>query len=310
MLKSDDNYKEVFLGIDGGGSKCKAIVVSENNQILGTGISGPANPLHGFEQATNSITESAKLALADAGLSHLSLSDVVAGVGLAGVNLPVLFEEMSAWNNPFKHMYLATDLLIASLGAHDGSDGAVMITGTGSCGFSYIDEQEFIVGAHGFPHGDKGSGAWFGLQAVKQVLLALDGVASPTKMQIDLLAKLDVKDDVSLVELIAGKPAAFYAQLANLVFDAAESGDDVAKGIVTEGADYITNIAKTLWKKQPPRMSLIGGLTPRIKPWLDDDIKERLSAPLNPPEVGAVIFAKQKLALHAEQSQSVKARKV
>lgn len=310
MLKSDDNYKEVFLGIDGGGSKCKAIVVSENNQILGTGISGPANPLHGFEQATNSITESAKLALADAGLSHLSLSDVVAGVGLAGVNLPVLFEEMSAWNNPFKQMFLATDLLIASLGAHDGSDGAVMITGTGSCGFSYIDEQEFIVGAHGFPHGDKGSGAWFGLQAVKQVLLALDGVASPTKMQTELLSKLDVKDDVSLVELIAGKPAAFYAQLANLVFDAAESGDDVAKSIVIEGAGYISNIAKTLWKKQPPRMSLIGGLTPRIKPWLDEDIKERLSAPLNPPEVGAVIFAKQKLAQQSEQLQSVKARKV
>lgn len=310
MLKSEDNYKEVFLGIDGGGSKCKAIVISENNQTLGTGISGPANPLHGFEQATNSITESAKLALADAGLSHLCLSDVVAGVGLAGVNLPVLFNEMKNWNNPFKHMYLATDLLIASLGAHDGSDGAVMITGTGSCGFSYIDGQEFIVGAHGFPHGDKGSGAWFGLQAVKQVLLAIDGVASPTKMQIDLLSKLDVKDDVSLVELIAGKPAAFYAQLANLVFDAAESGDDVAKNIVTEGAGYITNIAKTLWKKQPPRMSLIGGLTPRIKPWLDDDIKERLSAPLNPPEIGAVIFAKQKLALHAEETQSVKARKV
>lgn len=309
MLNSGDNNKNIVLGIDGGGSKCKAIVVNDKNQVLGTGISGPGNPLHGFEQATNSITESAKLALADAGLTDIELSDVVAGVGLAGVNLPVLFEQMQNWQHPFKSMHLATDLLIASLGAHQGSDGAVMITGTGSCGFSYIDEQEFIVGAHGFPHGDKGSGAWFGLQAVKQVLLSLDGVVGETTMTSKVLSQLDVEDDVQLVEIIAGKPAAFYARMANLVFDCAEAGDAIAKEIVDEGAGYINSIARTLWKKNPPRMSLIGGLTPRIKPWLAEEIQQGLSDPLAPPEVGAVIFAKQQLALSEAASAPAKKNK-
>ena len=296
MLNSSGN-NEIFLGIDGGGSKCKAIVMSSENKILGTGIAGPGNPLHGFEQAINSITESAKLALKDAGIDESELSNIVAGVGLAGVNLPVLFEQMSNWQHPFKKMYLATDLLIACLGAHDGNDGAVMITGTGSCGFSYVDGHPFIVGAHGFPHGDKGSGAWFGLQAAKQSLLSLDGLIPQSLINDKVLALLDVKDDVELVEVIAGKPAAFYARMANLVFDCAEEGDELALAIVAEGADYINHVARQLLKQNPPNLALIGGLTPRIKPWLDETIKAQLIEPINPPEIGSVIFAKQQLQL-------------
>lgn len=291
-VMSNNNNQTLFLGIDGGGSKCKAVLTNEDNQVLGSGISGPGNPLHGFEQATNSITKSAQLALQDAGLSDIPLKDIVAGVGLAGVNLPVLFDQMSAWNHPFKEMHLATDLLIACLGAHQGSDGAVIITGTGSCGFSYVNDEAFMIGAHGFPHGDKGSGAWFGLQAAKQVLLAYDGIIPNTSMTEVVMTKLNCKDDTSLVEVIAGKPATFFGQLANLVFDAAEQGDEVAKAVVHEGAGYINQVAEKLWLKNPPRMSMIGGLTPRLQPWLSDSVLEKLSPPLSPPEIGSVIYAK------------------
>ena len=299
---SDNTKQPLFLGIDGGGSKCKAIIVDPNavspgNKILGTGISGPGNPLHGYEQAINSIVESAVLALKDAGLDNVQLNELIAGIGLAGVNLPILFKKMSAWQHPFKKMFLATDLMIACLGAHQGKDGAVMITGTGSCGFSYINGCEFMIGGHGFPHGDKGSGAWFGLQAAKQVLLSTDGLVEPSIMNDVLLDKLGCENVIALVEAIAGKPATYYAQLANLVFDAAEQGDVVAKAIVEDGAEYINHVAIALWNKKPSRMSMIGGLTPRIKPWLDKNVQSRLSEPLCPPEVGSVLFAKQQLAL-------------
>jgi glucosamine kinase len=294
MLSSEDN-NNIFLGIDGGGSKCKAIVMSAKNEILGTGISGPGNPLHGFEQATHSIVTSAKLALADANIAESSLGNIVAGVGLAGVNLPVLFEQMNNWQHPFKAMHLTTDLLIACLGAHQGEDGAVIISGTGSCGFSYVDGEPYIVGAHGFPHGDKGSGAWFGLQAAKQVLLSLDGLIATSLLNDKLLSLLNVNTGVELVEAIAGKPAAFYARMANLVFDAAEQGDALALAIVKEGANYIDNVATQLSKRSPPRLSLIGGLTPRLLPWLAQEVQNGLSAPLNSPEVGAVFYARQQM---------------
>jgi len=287
----------LYIGIDGGGSKCKAVVMSHDNEILGSGISGPGNPLHGFKQATDSIIESALLALKDANLSHIGLADIPAGIGLAGVNLPIVYEQMSVWKHPFKNMHLATDLLIACLGAHQSEQGAIIITGTGSCGFSMVEGEKFIIGGHGFPQGDKGSGAWFGLQAVQQVLLSLDGIVAHTLMSDVLLNKLDCKNTTEIVQVIAGKSATFYAQLAVVVCDAADEGDKIALEIMKEGASYIDDIARALWRKKPARMSMIGGLSVRFIPWLDNEIQQKLSLPISQPEVGAVLFLKSELAV-------------
>jgi len=296
MLTSSDNNTVLFLGIDGGGSKCKAIIMNENNEILGSGIAGPGNPLHGFEQATNSITESAKLALNDAGLDKINLSELIAGVGLAGVNLPKQFKQMQDWRHPFKQLYLAHDLFIACLGAHHSNNGAVIVSGTGSCGFSCINGKEVLIGGHGFPQGDKGSGAWFGLQAIQQVLLSLDGIAEVSLMNDMLMKKLDCRNATSIVEKIAGQKATFFAQLASLVFDAAELDDKIALDIVANGAEYINSLARVLLMSNPVRISMLGGLTPRLKPWLDDVLKAKLTEPLSEPEVGAVLFARQAFA--------------
>jgi len=291
---------KLFLGIDGGGSKCKAIVMNANNDILGYGISGPGNPAYGFEQATTSITEAATLALINAGLETTALNELNAGVGLAGLNLPTLYAKMQAWRHPFKEIFLAHDLLIACFGAHHSINGAVIVSGTGSCGFSCIDGQEKLIGGHGFPQGDQGSGAWFGLQAIKQVLLSLDGISVPSLMDNVLLKKLSCTDATSIIDIIADKNATFYAQLANLVFDAAEQGDIVALAIVKEGAEYINSMARILLTNKPSRIAMLGGLTSRLKSWLDNDIQTQLSEPLSLPEVGAVFYARSKIA---EQSK-------
>ena len=120
MLKKKNDDKGFFLGIDGGGSKCKAIVVNENNEILGSGVSGPANPLYGFDQAIHSITTSAQLALKDAQLHHIKLNNLNVGVGLAGVNLPIQLKQMQCWQHPFKTLDIAHDLFIACYGRERG----------------------------------------------------------------------------------------------------------------------------------------------------------------------------------------------
>jgi glucosamine kinase len=293
---STNNSPQYILGIDGGGSKTKTVIVSEGNIVLGTGISGPGNPLHGFEQSINSITESALLALKNAGLEHLKLSDLVAGVGLAGVNLPSLHKKMSEWENPFKKMFLASDLLVACLAAHDGKDGAVMISGTGSCGFSYVKGEEFMMGGHGFPQGDKASGAWFGLQACETVLLALDGVAPPTAMTSILLDVLGVSDEMGIVESTAGKKATHFGKMANLVFDCAEQGDATALKIIEEGIEYIMAMTTRLEQKNPERVAMLGGLTRRIVPFMTAEFRAKLTYPIHQPEIGSVIFARQQLA--------------
>ena len=80
------------------------------------------------------------------------------------------------------------------------------------------------------------------------------------------------------------------------MFDAAEQGDNVAQSIIADGAKYISDIAKLLLAKQPPRLCLIGGLTPRMMPWLAPEVREQISKPISSPEMGAVLFAQQQLA--------------
>ena len=299
MLTSS-NGQALFLGIDGGGSKCKAVLVDQYNKVLGTGISGPANPFHGFEQALASIVDSATLALTDAGLSPSETANIPAGIGLAGVNLPSLFSQVSAWQHPFKAMYLTTDLHIACLGAHQGQDGAVIVTGTGSCGFIYANNRSEMLGGHGFPHGDKGSGAWFGFKVVEQVLLSLDGISEPTLLVASLCSHLQIDTNAlnneaiatTIVERVAGQNAVFYGQMAGLVF-AAEQQDDIAKAIIAEGASYINGLANKLLAKQDIDIALMGGLAGTLTHYLAADIQAKLITPAYPSELGAVFFARQ-----------------
>ncbi|TLU61629.1 ATPase [Thalassotalea litorea] len=288
------SHQQLYLGIDGGGSKCKAVILDAELQCLGEGIAGAANPFHSVEKAQKSIVDAALLALADAGFGEQQLNQLIAGVGLAGVNIPKYFDLMNAWQHPFKVMHLATDLHIACLGAHNGENGAIMICGTGSVGYVNTDGESLIVGGHGFPQGDACSGAWLGLQAVQKVLLAADDLSAQTGLTERIYHALACNDSNDLVSQLSGQGATFYARLAIHVFDAADAGDLVAQQILAQASNYFTAVFHKLMAKDPARISLIGGLQVRLKDWLAADIFSQFSDPMQAPEIGAVLFAKQK----------------
>lgn len=288
----------IFLGVDGGGTKSRAVLMDCDDNILGVGVAGSGNPIYGAHQAQHSIVVSAQIALEQAKskhpmLSDLQLNDVVAGIGLAGVNVPQMHKEMTEWCSPFKAKYITTDLLIACLGAHNGGDGAVMISGTGSCGYSYVNGKSQIIGAHGFPQGDKGSGAWFGLKAIEASLLSIDKIGPKTSLLKYLKEVLLVKTVEEIIEKVASKPSSTFASVANVVFLAATEKDAAALTILNEGVDYIANMAKLLEGSAPPRITFIGGLSKSITPYLHATLQARLAPSLSPPEVGAVFYARK-----------------
>ena len=83
MALKPDKKDILFLGIDGGGSKCKVVLTDSNMNILGEGIAGPANPVRGIDVATNSIMEATSQALKVAGLGNEDFSRLHVGAGLA-----------------------------------------------------------------------------------------------------------------------------------------------------------------------------------------------------------------------------------
>jgi len=291
---SNLDSEQLFVGIDGGGTKCCACLCTANGNVLGTGVAGPSNPFHGEAQAQASIVQAVELAFADASLHIFDMANIIVGAGLAGMNVPAVYESMSRWQHPFKKMYFTTDLYIACLGAHNQDEGAVIVTGTGSCGYSLVNGKTTMIGGHGFPVGDKGSGAWLGLEAVKAVLLAHDKLG-PQSLLNTLISNHLNATGIMIVEKMGVAKSNDYAQLARFVFEAANANDEVAIKILREGASYIDSVAEKLWETKPGRMSFIGGLSEVLIPWLKPSVATKLSPAINPPELGAVYFARQTL---------------
>ncbi|MBB6520029.1 BadF/BadG/BcrA/BcrD ATPase family protein [Pseudoteredinibacter isoporae] len=275
-----------YLGVDGGGSKCKAVVVNHDLEILGSAVAGPANPCVDYQLAIHSITESCSQALAEAGLSQQQ-HQIELGLALAGVNFENVFQRVNEWSHPYHSMRLITDWHAACLGAHEGKDGAVVIVGTGSCGYVCVDGHSKSFGGHGFPVGDKGSGAWLGLQAVKAALLAKDEMGPATLLMDKLCESLSCKPEELAIRMV-GASSAHYAQLAKTVFAANKDGDEQAARILREATDYIEAMLASILKYQPPRLSFVGGITPFLVPLLNSELRERISRPLANPEMGAV----------------------
>lgn len=294
----------LYLGIDGGGSKCRVVLLDANDQILGEGLGGPANPLRGMKVATDSILNATQQALAVAGLTFNDMSRLIAGAGLAGVNMPQYYQLFSEWQHPFAEFHLTSDLHTACIGAHRGQDGAVIIIGTGSCGLADVNGKVLDIGGHGFPYGDNGSGAWFGNQLVHHVLLAKDQIGPTTLMTTLLEAELGVSATLDIVSQFMHATPTIYARYAPLVFAAAEQGDAVAQQVIEQGARHIDNIAKRLFSLNPTRLSLIGGLAYKVQPYLSAAVQSKITAAEASPEFGAVWFARNRRA------QSVQSRKV
>jgi glucosamine kinase len=294
----------LYLGIDGGGSKCRVVLLDANDQILGEGLGGPANPLRGMKVATDSILNATQQALAVAGLTFNDMSRLIAGAGLAGVNMPQYYQLFSEWQHPFAEFHLTSDLHTACIGAHRGQDGAVIIIGTGSCGLADVNGKVLDIGGHGFPYGDNGSGAWFGNQLVHHVLLAKDQIGPTTLMTALLEAELGVSATLDIVSQFMHATPTIYARYAPLVFAAAEQGDAVAQQVIEQGARHIDNIAKRLFSLNPTRLSLIGGLAYKVQPYLSAAVQNKITAAEASPEFGAVWFARNRRA------QSVQSRKV
>lgn len=293
MNNTGRNAEFLYLGIDGGGSKCRVVLVDENEQVLGEGLSGPANPLRGMALATSSILDAACQALKQAGLPETDMGRLVVGAGLAGVNLPSYYQQFIAWQHPFAALHLTTDLHIACLGAHGGQDGAVIICGTGSCGLVSVNGQLLEVGGHGFPYGDSGSGAWFGLQILHYVLRSLDGLVPATAMADELLAATGQSDAVGLSSYFVQATPTSYARYAPLVFNSAVAGDSAAIKLVEQGAAYISEIANRLLQSRPPRLSMIGGVAEQLQQWLPPALRSTIQPALQQPQFGAVSFARQ-----------------
>lgn len=278
-----------FLGIDGGGSRCRARVRDASGRLLGEAIGGSSNIHQNFDGALANIVATAAEAAAKA---QLKTTDLHAGLGLAGIVTPVGAERIVDARLPFASVTADNDAYAACVGAFAGGDGGIVIAGTGSIGFAVIKGVRHMVGGWGFALGDHGSGAWLGHHAVRRAALAIDGLLQPTPLIVEVLSRVG-SNRFDLSRWSERATPKDYAEMAPLVFECAAKGDVVGMTIVIEGAAAISSLGRALLARGAGKLCLLGGVSKVYPPYLDADVKQALAAPGADALDGAIMMARQ-----------------
>jgi glucosamine kinase len=279
-----------FLGIDAGGSHCRSRLIDPTGRILGIGETGPANARVGVERLQSTLMTAAEEAIAAAGLGRADVTQIAAGIGIAGITRSGVREALAAASFPFASAAFESDAVIANIGAHDGGDGATLIIGTGSIAQIKVDGRSFAIGGYGFPISDEGSGAALGLSAMRHALRALDGRTRPTPLSSAISARFE-HDTARAVAWMDEASPRDYGALAPIVMDHAEANDEIARAIVEEAARHIERFIDTVFDRGAPACALAGGLAPRMRPWLKARTVARLREPIGDALDGALRLA-------------------
>jgi glucosamine kinase len=281
--------RRLFLGVDGGGTKTRARVRDETGRSLGEAAAGPGNQ-HLGEGAWAEVMRAAREALAAAGIGEADFGRVHAGFGLAGTQPRADHDAAVRRPHPFASLAIDTDAYAAYLGAWGGADGAILILGTGSCGLAVVNGRRTTIGGWGHAIGDDASGMAIGRLAVRRSLWVLEGMAERTALADEILRAFAESAENAAAWAATARPAD-YATFAPSVFDHAGRGDPMARDIVAGAARDATMLIDRLIALRAPKVAMVGGVFPRLLPWLPERVRPSLVAPAADAMDGAILMA-------------------
>ena len=99
----------LLLGVDGGGSGCRARLCTISGRTLSEGSAGSANIRLGVEQSFASVHEATVQCMSAAGLSTRDFDRIVACLALAGASEPSQLEAARQHEHPYRSAVFVTD---------------------------------------------------------------------------------------------------------------------------------------------------------------------------------------------------------
>jgi N-acetylglucosamine kinase-like BadF-type ATPase len=297
--------REFVLGVDGGGTKTRAVIANGEQDILGEGVAGPSNPLRvGVQDAVNHICEAVDIACDEAGIHRSDILSVQ--VGLAGVRRQDIREQMQRTlvnSLGVKNLEVATDAEIALYGATNGSPGLVVIAGTGSicCGIN-ARHKRACSGGWGPIAGDEGSGFSIARRALQSVARASDGRGQKTTLSNAACEyfRANTIEDIAMAIYAPKMTHERLSGFARYVTEAAIKGDKVASEITSDAGKELGTLAVAVIKQlnmqhDKFQIAYVGGIFKAgeilTKPMLETINTVAPKAYLAPPQIEPAIAA-------------------
>jgi N-acetylglucosamine kinase-like BadF-type ATPase len=226
------------LGIDGGGSKCDAVLIDETGTAAGWGRGGP---VHSYYDAPEVVTASFARAIGDAlhGLQDAEL-------WVAGSVPPAASLEAIAPSCAIASI-LPTSEVETAFASVQEEWGMVVLAGTGSFVYaSTPDGASLYVGGWGPTLGDYGSAYAIGLRGLRAACASMWLKARHTSLQQAVPPAYGVKNLHEVFRLVYHERVIGRRQIASLarvVDQEARKGDRIALQCMTTAADELADFA-------------------------------------------------------------------
>jgi glucosamine kinase len=266
------------VGVDAGGTGCRALAVDLDGYRLGRGASGGANPhSHPYEVVAGRIAEAITLAIRD--LDPAAAKACVVGMaGSSKLTDPAIAEVFhKTWRDIGLgcEIRVVTDQEAAFASMTSEPTGTILVAGTGSIA-SRIEDRRAVryVGGIGWLLGDEGSGYWMGREAVRSVLKLLethvpDGPLAQAVLSEAIGTTTGAHQNLwaRLITAANAEQPIRLARFAPLVSAAFTSGDPVAADIVHRTVDVLAGmVADTRSADERTPVVLIGSVVGPASP--------------------------------------------
>jgi N-acetylglucosamine kinase-like BadF-type ATPase len=240
----------VVLGVDGGGTWTRSVVMRLDGLVLGYGQAGPSNPITaGMDNALRNILDSVN----EAGQASGRKKYVTSVLGLAGASRSRLGAEiLSHLPESFGEASIVSDASSALAGATGCRPGVVTIAGTGSIAYgSDYQGLEVKAGGWGWRLGDEGSGYTIGKNALKAALRYYDQSGPKTMLKEMILGHLGLDNAEEIVDWAydPGREPMHFAQLVPLVKEAEIKGDRVALEIMEDAGTQLGRVTQAVIRR-------------------------------------------------------------
>jgi N-acetylglucosamine kinase-like BadF-type ATPase len=297
--------RRAVVGVDGGGTKTRAVVLGADFRVRGEGLAGASNPLRvGIAGAATAIREAIDRACEAAQVRRTDL--IAAEIGLAGARRMELNARMreALLGLGIGEIIVVGDADIALYGATEGAPGLIVIAGTGSicCGIN-ARRKTHCAGGWGPIAGDEGAGSWIARRALRAIAHAVDGRGPATSLTGAACAYFHVSDANDLSTAIYA-PTMTNERLAGFgknVIDAAKAKDRVAREILFEGGRELGLAAAAVIRnlkleRETFQVAYVGGVFEGAGELVLSSLREELSsvapkAYLAPPRFSPAVAA-------------------
>ena len=302
---------KTFLGVDGGGTKTRFLLIDETGKVLASHLEGPAYYLEiGLDGLREMLARGIGRTLRQGHVREPELSHAFLGLPAYGEDSKLLpnLDAAPAQALPHGRYSCGNDMVCGWAGALAGADGINIVSGTGSIAYGEFAGRNARGGGWGELFSDEGSSYWLAREGLRLFARMSDGRSPRGPLYEQVRRHFSLASDLDLCAAIYGKAAAQrsqFAQLSRLVIAAAADGDHAARELLESAARELADIVDAVRDQLripadvPIPVSCSGGMfQPEngLRAPLEAELRRRCARyrfipPLLSPDVGAAVQA-------------------